>query len=351
MNCSEIEAKLSAYLDGLLHDDERESVGRHCAECTHCRHSLEELERTKNILGQLDEVEPPSWLTESVMSRIREKEEARGWLKRLFLPLRVKVPIEALAMIFVAVLSVYIYRSTVTDMNRFDRPPESPPSSATRSVPEKTKAAGGGKEDIQKGREPGQKEKKIAAPAGGPQKPALKEIPGPPAQVGQQDNMARTETRGGGGPPVALEKRAVPGSLKDELLSPAAIPPSPAGTERSKSKAMAAREEQISEYRAGAAGSAQGGSVRITVKVRNVPDALSKVRGIMTALSARDVRERTENDSTVISCLMDPKVIPELKDRIAAIAPGTEGPARSIGSGDAAPQRVEVVVIKDPRDP
>jgi len=71
----------------------------------------------------------------------------------------------------------------------------------------------------------------------------------------------------------------------------------------------------------------------------------------VTALSAREVHERTENDSTVISCLMDPKAIPELKDRIAAIAPGTEGPGRSIGSGDAAPQRVEVVVIKDPRGP
>ena len=351
MNCSEIEDKLSAYLDGLLHDDERNNVEKHCAECIRCRHSLEELERTKNILEELDEVEPPSWLTERVMSRIREKEEARGWLKRLFLPLRVKVPIEALAMVFVAVLSVYIYRSTVTDIDRFDRPPEGPLASATRSVPEKTQAARVGKEDIEKGREPGQKEKKIGAPAAKPQGPALKEIPGPPSQVAQQDNAVRTETPGRGGPPFALEKRAVPGSLKDERVSPAAIPPSPAETERFKAKAMAAREEQISEYRAAASGSAQGGSIRITVKARNVPDTLSKVRGIMTALSAREVRERTENDSTVISCLMDPKVIPELKDRLAAIAPGTEGPARSIESGDAAPQRVEISVIKDPRDP
>ncbi|MRR08384.1 MAG: hypothetical protein EG828_15975, partial [Deltaproteobacteria bacterium] len=78
MNCSEIEDKLSAYLDGVLRNDERNNVEKHCAECTRCRHALEELERTKNILGELDEVEPPSWLTERVMSRIREKEEARG---------------------------------------------------------------------------------------------------------------------------------------------------------------------------------------------------------------------------------------------------------------------------------
>ena len=63
----------------------------------------------------------------------------------------------------------------------------------------------------------------------------------------------------------------------------------------------------------------------------------------MISLSAQEVKERTENNSVVISCLIDPKQVPELKNRMAEIARVHE--SRIITSD--APQRIEIIVLQD----
>ena len=112
-------------------------INEHCAQCSRCQRSLQDLKKTTNILEKLDELEPPSWLAEKIMAGIYETEQKKTWFQRIFLPLRVKVPVQALAMAFVVVLSVYLYRSTAPEPGNLARPQYAP--QAERAVGPSTK--------------------------------------------------------------------------------------------------------------------------------------------------------------------------------------------------------------------
>ncbi|MGD2080998.1 MAG: zf-HC2 domain-containing protein [Nitrospirota bacterium] len=112
MRCDETRDRLSEYLDGELPPGERRGVEQHLAACEGCRKELSELEATLGHLDSLSEVEPPPFYTQGVMRRVRE--EARpgpGLLGRLFFPLRVKLPAEALALALVAVVAIYVFKA------------------------------------------------------------------------------------------------------------------------------------------------------------------------------------------------------------------------------------------------
>lgn len=112
MRCDEIRKRLSEYLDGELPPDGKRSVEEHLAGCEGCRRELSELELTLGHLRSLPEVEPPPFYTQSVMRRVREEAQAKpGLLRKLFFPLRVKLPIEALAVALVAVVAVYVFKA------------------------------------------------------------------------------------------------------------------------------------------------------------------------------------------------------------------------------------------------
>jgi hypothetical protein len=117
MRCDEIRNRLSEYLDGELPPGERRGVEQHLSGCEGCRKELSELEAALGHLASLSEVEPPPFYAQSVMRRVRE--EARpgpGLLERLFFPLRVKLPAEALALALVAVVAIYVFRALGPDV-------------------------------------------------------------------------------------------------------------------------------------------------------------------------------------------------------------------------------------------
>ncbi len=112
MRCDEIRRRLSEYLDGELPPEGRQSVEEHLSGCEGCRKELSELELTLGHLRSLHEVEPPPFYTQSVMRRVREEARAKpGLLRKLFFPLRVKLPIEAMAVALVAVVAVYVFKA------------------------------------------------------------------------------------------------------------------------------------------------------------------------------------------------------------------------------------------------
>lgn len=111
MECRDIQKNLSAYLEGLLSPEEKKIVDRHLPSCAKCSASFNELKRAKELLKKLDEVEPPPWLAAKIMARVRkEKEQRASFFKKLFFPLHIKVPVQALGVILVAVLALQIYR-------------------------------------------------------------------------------------------------------------------------------------------------------------------------------------------------------------------------------------------------
>ncbi len=135
MTCQEIENLLPAYLDDLLSPEERRSITGHLASCHRCSRVLKGLKKTQKLVRGLEEVEPPPFFEQRIMSRVREE---AGWKhrirQRLFYPLYIKVPIQALAMLLVAVLAIYVSQTGDPEMK--------PPAPFFQSLTEPGKGRG-----------------------------------------------------------------------------------------------------------------------------------------------------------------------------------------------------------------
>jgi hypothetical protein len=105
-----MKTKLLEYLDGTLLAEEKAYVEEHLASCMDCSATLAELKKTLKYVGDLDEVEPPPWFAERVMQRVKEEApEKESFFRKLFYPLHIKLPVEALALVFVAVFAYYAF--------------------------------------------------------------------------------------------------------------------------------------------------------------------------------------------------------------------------------------------------
>ena len=119
MTCNEIENRLPAYLEDLLSPEERKSIAGHLASCPRCSRAFADLKKAEELVHGLGEVEPPPFFEQRIMSRVREEAgRKQGILRRLFYPLHIKVPIQALAMLLVAVLAFYVYQTGEPEMKQ-----------------------------------------------------------------------------------------------------------------------------------------------------------------------------------------------------------------------------------------
>ena len=112
MECHSIEKKLSAYMENELSSDEKIQIDEHLKTCPKCSLSLEELKKTVVYTQKLEDKEPPPWLTQKVMARVRkEAGQKKGILRKLFFPLYIKVPIEVFATVAIAVTAFYVFKT------------------------------------------------------------------------------------------------------------------------------------------------------------------------------------------------------------------------------------------------
>jgi hypothetical protein len=117
MTCNEIENRLPAYLEDLLPPEEQKNITEHLASCPRCSRAFEDLKRADQLVRGLEEVEPPPFFEQRIMSRVREEAgRKQGILQRLFYPLHIKIPIQALATLLVAVLAFYVYQTGDPEM-------------------------------------------------------------------------------------------------------------------------------------------------------------------------------------------------------------------------------------------
>jgi hypothetical protein len=117
MECKDIQRNLSAYRDGVSSAEEKGVIEEHLKSCKACRTSLEDLEKTLSYVKNLNEIEPPAWLTQKVMTRVREEAvQKEGIVHKLFYPLHIKVPVQAIATILIAVSAFYIFKTIQPDI-------------------------------------------------------------------------------------------------------------------------------------------------------------------------------------------------------------------------------------------
>jgi hypothetical protein len=130
MKCGEIEGILPGYLDGALTAEERKRVDEHLAQCPACRGCLADLKKAVALAGDMEKIEPPAGFTRDIMARVKEEaagKRAPGFLRRLFFPLHVKIPLQAFATMCIVMLAFYLFRSVGPEVRSLEQLPAKAP--------------------------------------------------------------------------------------------------------------------------------------------------------------------------------------------------------------------------------
>ena len=171
MTCKEIEILLPALLEGELSDDESRRVRDHLVKCPSCSKALENLKASGEIVRNLEEVEPPPWLKTRVMARVREEAgQKESIFRKLFYPLHIKIPIQALATALIAVAAWNVYKTGEPEFRQIAPPPaavQEVPRTQAPSEPVKTQEPAPVQPALKKefGERAGIREKKARAPS------------------------------------------------------------------------------------------------------------------------------------------------------------------------------------------
>ena len=112
MTCEEARDALSAYLDEALAPEERSRVDAHLEGCAECRRELAALRATVALLHRVEPARAPV----GFVDRVAAAAQPRPWYRRvadaIFLPPSIKLPLEATAVVMVALLAVFLFERT-----------------------------------------------------------------------------------------------------------------------------------------------------------------------------------------------------------------------------------------------
>lgn len=226
MECERVRNLLSDFLEGSLPGNEHAGVSAHLRECLPCQAVKEGLEETLLLLRSLPPMQAPPELLEGIRSRIaREEASAAPLWKKLFLPVHIKIPLEAAAAV---VLFLLVYGAQKEDLPklfspqpaaRMDASPAAPvatPGEAVRTIPGAPSA--------------------VISPESVPESPAPSRGGSAPGRTARRlRESPRTATSPPSAPPAQSSLPVVPAqrvSTAGERVEPPAVAPLPAGIAR-----------------------------------------------------------------------------------------------------------------------
>jgi hypothetical protein len=282
--CQDFEKRLPAYQEGLLSGQDQKDLDDHLRSCASCRLALQDLNRTRDLLGRLQAVDPPPWYTRKVMARVREEAEGRRSLfRKLFYPFHIKIPLEAVASILVVVLAVYVFKATEPEMRILQSPSESvPPSPKDFAYREK------GKE--------------IDTVPAAPKAPIT-----PPNRETKTAAKGRPENEQGA---QQLPASGAMGDKKTEEKRPPAAgsPEQPAREERDKSTSDRSTVRPTAAY--------ISPPTVITLRVRDVQESVKKALDLLQQAGANNVRRESLVGIEIITAAVASQTIPKLLDQL-----------------------------------
>ena len=112
MTCHDTREALSAFLDEELGPGKRREVEAHLEGCAECRRELDGLRQTVALLRGVQPARAPVGFVDRVVATARPRPWYRRVAASVFLPLSVKLPAEATAILMVALLAVYVFEQT-----------------------------------------------------------------------------------------------------------------------------------------------------------------------------------------------------------------------------------------------
>ncbi len=123
MRCGKAHLLLDDYLRGTLASAERDAVAEHLVSCGKCSAELEFLKRYREGLASVPPLRAPAGFLAKVREGIARDTAARpparrGIISRLFLPLTIKLPLEAAGLLATAALVFVLVKPTLDESMR-----------------------------------------------------------------------------------------------------------------------------------------------------------------------------------------------------------------------------------------
>jgi anti-sigma factor RsiW len=299
-NCKEIENNLPLYLDSLLTGADKQALEEHLKSCPRCTKALIQLSKTQTLVNDLTEVEPPAWFKQKIMAKVREESEKKSLVQKWFYPLRIKIPVQILATVFIAVLAVYIYRAGEEQMK------EVVPSSAPVPVME-----------VQKSQLPEQK-----------MKTSVDENIQKEDQVIEKKGMPREEVR-----EVAVDatkdvnKQVVTNIEADKYESaPAAKSVEQSGAELEKKKESNILGAAMKASRAPRAQRVMP-NTKVLLKVADIDTAVGQVEKLLIKYEAKNINRQTTQGKVIMTVELKNQKTNDFTTRLKTIGQVEEGSA------------------------
>ncbi len=278
MECNNIQEKLSAYIEGVISPEEKILIDEHLKSCQRCNESLAELKRTIEYVQDLEDLEPPLWLTRNVMAKITsEVKPKKGILQKFFYPLHIKLPIEAAAVFLIAVTAIYIFKTIQPEVKLAKVPSEEIttqiPSREKEKIPPSHPLEKGGKRGFEAEQTMPSKKPEIMY--------KLTKEPKAPAPATKQE-----ETGPFTGAVAKDESRT-------EALSRGA-----------KAKALAERKEEI---------------ISLIINVNDIRTASKEIEKALMELKGKIIKTKSLENKDIITAELDSKKIKELIEKLKLV--------------------------------
>jgi hypothetical protein len=111
MECAEIKELLSEYIDGVLDKKTTGIIDEHLLTCQACQEEFVSLKSLIEALGSLESVEAPENFLEKLHERLEEPSKFRKVVRTLFVPGRIKIPLQfataaAMAVLIFSILNI-----------------------------------------------------------------------------------------------------------------------------------------------------------------------------------------------------------------------------------------------------
>ncbi len=289
MEHNEIRHRLSEYIDGSLPAGKKAAIEEHLKTCTTCSDALRELQKTIEYVKTVEELEPPAWMAQKIMSKVRTAEsEQRSFLRKLFFPLSVKIPIQVVAVLFLVVGAFYLYRSIQPSL----RPAEAPVKEfeAKKEVPPAPAQS-----DEQK------RMKGVSKPAERvPQSPGYKALDmkqeyEKPALPALADKMAPA--------PAIHSEQPKPPTKAARNFAPQASTPVVAENQTAGASAMAGRESAAAQelMKSKTAAEIKSNKILLTLSVQQTSDAAQKAEALLTRMGGTVIKKEVVTNANVLT--------------------------------------------------
>ena len=324
MTCDETRDLLSAHVDEALAPDERSRVDAHLEGCAECRRELEALRATVALLHQVEPVRAPVGFVDRVMAAARPRPWYRRAADAVLLPLSVKLPLEATAVVLVGLLAVYL----------FERSPEL--QQAAREGDRRQEAAAPAPAKEKPAELLADKALRPAAPST-PAQSTPAPVEGPPAGARDRADAPRSQD---GNPPTTASPP--PAASSPSVASPA--PPATAPEAKPLAKTEAAPSENVAgavhpefesrqralqaaedsraagaSARLGAKKAAPPADVVARVAVKDRDAAERELAALVARLGGSVTQRRREDEATVVEAVIPQPRYAEFSESLARI--------------------------------